>query len=82
MRYWPWFTTVPAVLFALSPPGQHLFHAAFFAGEQLTRNIWGPLYLTGVAVVCGLALVELFVRIRIYRPRAGAPKGSMQGTET
>jgi hypothetical protein len=83
MRYWPWFTTVPAVLFALSPPGWHLFYAAFLAGEQLSRNIWGPLYLTGVAVVFGLALIELFVRARIHRRRTSDSKASIpSGTET
>jgi hypothetical protein len=78
MRFWPWFTTVPAVLFALSPPGWHLFHAAFLAGEQLTRNIWGPLDLTGLAAVLALALIEWYVRWRIFRRRTNAPSVTTQ----
>jgi hypothetical protein len=78
MRRWPWFAIAAAVLFALSPPGQAVFHAAFLAGEQLTRNIWRPRYLTGLAAVLALALIEWYVRYRVYRRRGDAHKGATQ----
>jgi hypothetical protein len=78
MRNWPWFTTAPAFVFALSPPGWQLFHAAFLSSEQLTRNIWRPLYLIGVAIVLALALIEWYVRWRMHRRRGNAANAAMQ----
>ena len=67
MTRWPWITLLLAAVVALNPIGLALFHSAFFSGEQLTRNIWGPLYLTGVAILFALVLIEWRIRLWIVR---------------
>ena len=74
----PWITTLVAAFLALNPVGLKLFDAAFLTGEQLSRNIWGPLYLTGMAILVALALIEWYVRLWIARRRASP----MKKTET
>lgn len=61
---WPWVTMVIAAAVALNPLGQDVIHAAFFSGEQLSRNIWQPfVYGTGLVLLLLIAL-EWWIRKR------------------
>ena len=39
-----------AAVITLNPLGIDVIHAAFFSGEALSRNIWGSIALTGMAI--------------------------------
>jgi hypothetical protein len=55
----------------LSPLGRDVIHAAFFSGEQLSRNIWQPFaYGAGMIFVLLIAL-EWWIRKRRAARRAG-----------
>ena len=66
---------VLAAVVALNPLGIDLIHAAFFANEVLSRSIWEPIVLAGMAIVALLVLLEWGIRKFIMRRRA-------QGTAT
>ena len=55
---------------ALNPLGLDVIHAAFFANETLTRNIWGSIALTGMAVMALIVLLEWRIRVVIFTRRA------------
>jgi hypothetical protein len=59
-----------AAVIALNPLGLDVIHAAFFATEALSRNIWEPIALTGVAVMASIVLLEWGTRMFIIHRRA------------
>jgi hypothetical protein len=59
-----------AVTIALNPPGIDAIHAAFSANEALSRNIWGPIVLTGMAIMTLIVLLEWGTRKFIISRRA------------
>ena len=61
---------VLAAVVALNPLGIDLIHAAFFANEVLSRSIWEPIVLAGMAIVALLVLLEWGIRKFIMRRRA------------
>ncbi|WBL82637.1 hypothetical protein I3J27_20245 [Bradyrhizobium xenonodulans] len=59
---------------ALNPIGLDFLHSAFFAGEQLARNIAQPIVLTALAVMVLAVMLEWLVRSFLVKRRArGAP---------
>ena len=67
---WPWISILLASIVALNPLGLDVIHAAFLLGEALSRNIWGPIALTGMAVMAVIVLLEW--RIRTFILNRGA----------
>ena len=61
---------VLAAVVALNPLGIDLIHAAFFANEVLSRSIWEPIVLAGMAIVALLVLLEWGIRKFIISRRA------------
>ena len=47
-----------AAVVALNPLGLDVIHAAFFSGEALSRSIWGPIALTGMAIMALVVVLE------------------------
>ena len=83
MRRWPWVTIALTLVLALNPLGLDMIRSAFWASEQLARNIWQPLVLACGGVLAALALVEYLVRELLARRRASrATAASERSTET
>jgi hypothetical protein len=61
---------VLAVAIMLNPLGIDVIRAAFFANEALSRNIWGPIALTGMAIMALIVLLEWGIRKFIISRRA------------
>jgi hypothetical protein len=59
-----------AAIVALNPLGLDVIYAAFFANEALSRNIWGSIALTGMAIIALIVLLEWWIRVRILKRRA------------
>ena len=59
-----------AAIIALNPLGIDVIHAAFFAGEALSRNIWGSIALTGMAIMALIVLLEWGIRKFIISRRS------------
>ena len=59
-----------AAVIALNPLGIDVIHAAFFSGEALSRNIWGSIALTGMAITVLIVLLEWGTRKFIISRRA------------
>jgi hypothetical protein len=57
-------------ILALNPLGPEVIHAAFFASEALSRNIWGSIALTGMATAALVVLLERGTRMFIINRRA------------
>jgi flagellar biogenesis protein FliO len=55
---------------ALNPVGLEFFRSAFFAGEQLARNIAQPIVLTAMAILALIVALEWLVRVFIIKRRA------------
>jgi len=55
---------------ALNPIGLDFLRSAFFAGEQLARNIAQPIVLTAMAVLGLIGALEWLVRVFIISRRA------------
>ncbi|MCJ9703102.1 MULTISPECIES: hypothetical protein [unclassified Bradyrhizobium] len=55
---------------ALNPIGFDFLHSAFFAGEQLARNIAQPIVLTALAVIVLAVVLEWLVRSFLVKRRA------------
>ena len=55
---------------ALNPLGLDLLRSAFFASEQLARNIAQPIVLIALAILALIGLLEWLVRIFIINRRA------------
>ncbi|WP_225133840.1 hypothetical protein [Bradyrhizobium yuanmingense] len=58
------------VIVALNPVGLDFLHSAFFAGEQLARNIAQPIMLTALAIIVLVVLLEWLVRSFLVKRRA------------
>lgn len=55
---------------ALNPVGFDFLHSAFFAGEQLARNIAQPIVLTAMAILVLIGVLEWLVRVFVINRRA------------
>ncbi|UWU88493.1 hypothetical protein N2605_18085 [Bradyrhizobium yuanmingense] len=58
------------VIVALNPVGLDFLHSAFFAGEQLARNIAQPIVLTALAIIVLVVLLEWLLRSFLVKRRA------------
>jgi len=67
---WPWISLLLGVIVALNPVGLDFLHSAFFAGEQLARNIAQPIVLTALAIIVLVVLLEWLVRSFLVKRRA------------
>lgn len=67
---WPWISLLLGAVVALNPVGLDFLHSAFFAGEQLARNIAQPLVLTALAVIVLVVVLEWLVRSFLVKRRA------------
>ncbi|MBR1275363.1 hypothetical protein [Bradyrhizobium sp. AUGA SZCCT0283] len=59
-----------ATVVALNPVGLEFLRSAFFAGEQLARNIAQPIVLTAMAILGLIGALEWLVRVLIINRRA------------
>jgi hypothetical protein len=59
-----------AAVIAFNPIGIDAIHAAFISNEALSRNIWGPIALTGIAMMASTILLEWGTRKFIISRRA------------
>lgn len=69
MRQLPWLTIILTAIVAFSPFGQDAFNLAFISGEQLSRNIWQPLYLSGVLAMVAFGVLEWLAKKFLQRRR-------------
>jgi 4-amino-4-deoxy-L-arabinose transferase-like glycosyltransferase len=67
---WPWISTLVGAIAVLNPLGLDVIYAAFFSNEALSRNIWGSIALTGMAVMALIVLLEWRIRVLILKRRA------------
>ena len=67
---WPWVTALLAAVVMLNPIGLDIVYSAFFSGEQLSRNIWGPIAWTGIALLIVIVLLEWIFRTLILKRNA------------
>ncbi|MGL3208486.1 hypothetical protein [Bradyrhizobium sp. BR 1433] len=67
---WPWISLLLSAALVLNPVGLDLLHSAFFAGEQLARNIAQPIVLMALAIMAVVIGLEWLVRSLIARSRA------------
>ncbi len=67
---WPWISLLLSAALVLNPVGLDFLHSAFFAGEQLARNIAQPIVLTALAIMAVVIGLEWLVRSLIARSRA------------
>ncbi|MGF6309196.1 hypothetical protein ABIB82_002751 [Bradyrhizobium sp. i1.8.4] len=67
---WPWISLLLSAVLVLNPVGLDSLHSAFFAGEQLARNIAEPIVLTALAIMAVVIGLEWLVRSLIARSRA------------
>jgi predicted S18 family serine protease len=72
--HWPWISALLAAFLALNPLGLDVIYAAFFSGEVLSRNIWGPIALIAIALMVLAALLEWRIRTLILNRRARGTK--------
>jgi hypothetical protein len=64
MRRLPWITLLLAAVVVLNPFGLEIIYAAFFSGEQLSRNIWQPIAITAGLILILLIALEWWLRKR------------------
>ena len=67
---WPWISLLLGAVVALNPFGLDFLHSAFFAGEQLARNIAQPIVLVALAVMVLAVMLEWLVRSFLVKRRA------------
>ncbi|PAY05474.1 hypothetical protein CK489_29280 [Bradyrhizobium sp. UFLA03-84] len=67
---WPWISLLLSAVLVLNPVALDFLHSAFFAGEQLARNIAQPIVLTALAIMAVVIGLEWLVRSLIARSRA------------
>ena len=67
---WPWISLLLGAAVALNPVGLDFLHSAFFAGEQLARNIAQPIVLTALAIMVLVVVLEWLVRSFMVKRRA------------
>jgi hypothetical protein len=66
---WPWITTLLAIVLVLNPVGLDILSGAFFSSEALSRNIWQPIVLTGIAALVATGALEWFFRRLAFNRR-------------
>ncbi|GIQ71858.1 hypothetical protein [Bradyrhizobium sp. RD5-C2] len=66
---WPWISLLLSAALVFNPVGLDFLHSAFFAGEQLARNIAQPIVLTALAIMALVTGLEWLVRSLIARSR-------------
>jgi hypothetical protein len=71
---WPWVTALLAAAVVLNPIGLDIIYSAFLSGEQLSRNIWGSIAWTGIAILAMTMLLEWAVRTLILKRSASRTK--------
>jgi hypothetical protein len=64
---WPWISLLLLALAALNPIGFDFLYLAAFSGEQLSRNIAGPIVLMAFAGLSAVALIEFGIRTMLMR---------------
>ena len=67
---WPWISLLLGAVVALNPIGLDFLHSAFFAGEQLARNIAQSLVFTALAVMVLMVMLEWLMRSFLVKRRA------------
>ncbi|TCU77082.1 hypothetical protein EDE08_102626 [Bradyrhizobium sp. R2.2-H] len=67
---WPWISLLLGAVVALNPIGLDFLRSAFFAGEQLARNIAQPIVLIALAVMVVVVVLEWLVRSLLVKRRA------------
>jgi len=67
VKRWPWITLLVAAVVVLNPLGQDIIQAAFFSGEQLSRNIWQPIVYVAALFLVLLIVLEWWIRKRRAR---------------
>jgi hypothetical protein len=67
----PWITLVLAVILILNPVGLDVIYAAFFSSEALSRNIWQPIVLIGLAILSLIGVLEWRIRVSCLKRRGG-----------
>jgi len=70
-----------AALLAASPLGQEFFYGAFLSGEQLSRNIARPIFLSAALLAVTLVLIEWGIRSFVVRRRRRGTGASAAATE-
>jgi hypothetical protein len=68
--HWPWISTLLAAIVTLNPLGLDVIDLAFFSGEALSRNIWGPIALAAMAIMALMIVLEWRIRTLILTSRA------------
>ena len=66
---WPWISVLLAAIISFNPLGLDVIYAAFFSGEALSRNIWGSIALTGIAIMVLIAVAEWRIRVLLINRR-------------
>ena len=61
-----------AAILVLNSLGLDVIHAAFFSNEALSRSIWRPIVLTGMAIMVLIVVLEWLTRKFIMKRRARA----------
>jgi hypothetical protein len=69
---WPWISLLLSAIVALNPLGLDVIYSAFLANEALSRNIWGSIALTGLAIMALIIVLEWLTRKFIINRRARA----------
>jgi len=59
-----------AAILVLNPLGLDVVHAAFLSGEALSKSIWRPILLTGMAIMVVVVVLEWLTRKFIMKRRA------------
>ena len=72
----PWVTALLASALVLNPLGIDVLKTAFFSSDPLSRAIWRPIVLIGMAILATIALVEWLARTSIQRRRASGATNS------
>ena len=67
---WPWISLLLTAAVALNPIGFDFLRSAFFAGEQLARNIAQPIVLTALGILALTGALEWLVRAFLIHRRA------------
>jgi hypothetical protein len=67
---WPWVSTLLAAIATLNPLGLNVIDLAFFSGEALSCNVWGPIALAAMLVMALMIVLEWRIRTLILTRRA------------
>ena len=60
-------STLLAAIVTLNPLGRDVIDLAFFSGEALSRNIWGPIALIAMVIMAFMIVLEWRVRTLIFQ---------------